>query len=74
MPNPVRKMSWSQQQRMNFIREKIASDGYVNRLDVIDRFEVSFQCVSADFKWLMNNEPDLMAYNLTTKRYERKVK
>jgi hypothetical protein len=66
-----RDLTWAQQARHDFITRRLSNPGYINRVDLQDAFEISTPQASIDLNRFMKMEPKAMAYNATTKRYER---
>lgn len=65
--------NWFKVQRVNWIVEMIEIYGFINRYHVERKFGVSTPQASADLKDAMAENPELITYNLKTKRYEVKV-
>lgn len=62
-------MRWAQRARMQFIADKLASDGRVNRADLADAFEISNPQCSTDFRLFMELHPGAMKYDSSRKAY-----
>ncbi|MCA1490147.1 hypothetical protein I6F11_04335 [Ensifer sp. NBAIM29] len=62
--------TWFQERRIEWIAEMIAIYGFINRGHVMKKFDVSQPQASRDLQDAMKQHPDLMRYNMTTKRYE----
>ena len=63
-------MRWAQKQRMEFIDQKIKSQGFINRKDLMIKFSISTPQASADFLKFQSLNMNVMFYNNKTKRYE----
>lgn len=63
--------TWFKNYRLDWIRESVEIFGQINRENIIRKFAVSFQTASADLQAALERWPELMAYNKSTKRYER---
>ncbi|MBD9447314.1 hypothetical protein [Rhizobium sp. RHZ01] len=57
---------------MNWIRERVAALGTINRLDIMAQFRVSSPTASADLQNVQKRWPDLLEYDKTGKRYVAK--
>lgn len=66
-------MNWFQRHRQEWIAERIAEKGYINRQDIMDKFEISIPQASLDLRKFMEAMPELLEYNKTAKRYECNV-
>lgn len=62
--------TWFQRHRIEWIAEMIRIYGFINRGHVMRKFCVSQAVASRDLQDAMKQHPDLMRYNMTTKRYE----
>lgn len=63
--------TWFVEYRMAWIRESVLIFGQINRDNIMLKFGVSLPQASYDLKKVLERWPDLMAYNTSTKRYER---
>lgn len=63
--------SWCVEYRLAWIKESVEIFGQINRENIVRKFRVSDQQSSADLAKVTERWPDLMAYNKSTKRYER---
>lgn len=61
------------EKRQWFLGEKFKRDGYFNRSDLINAFGISVPQASADIKRFLADYPSQIAYNPSSKRYERIV-
>ncbi len=66
-------MRWFERHRQEWIGDRIAAVGYINRSDVMEKFEVSIPTASRDLRVFQENHPGILHYNLTLKRYEMKL-
>lgn len=66
-------MRYAQKQRLLFIQEELTAKGFVERKDLMDKFEIATAQVSRDFGAFKAFNPGAMEYNLSNKRYEAKV-
>lgn len=64
-------MNWAQTQRLDFITRRLADDGHINRADITAAFSISIPQASNDLRMWQIKNPAQIAYNGTTKRYER---
>lgn len=64
-------MSWAQEQRQAFIKERLLSGHTVNRSDLRAKFNISIPQASIDIQTFQRLNPDAMRYNRTVKTYER---
>ncbi len=62
--------TWFQERRIEWIAEMIRIYGFINRGHVMKKFDVSEPQASKDLQQAIAQQPDLMRYNMTTKRYE----
>lgn len=65
-------MSWFEDQRLLWIRECLAVYGFINRQHLEVKFGISTPQASKDLNKFLRLYPELMEYNTSTKRYERK--
>lgn len=63
-------MRWFEEQRLKWIGERIAAVGYINRSDLMEHFGISLPQASKDLNTFLREMPDVMIYNVKTKRYE----
>lgn len=63
--------TWFTRHRIDWIAEMIGIYGFINREHVQRKFGVSTPQASLDLNTAMRERPGLMAYNKSTKRYER---
>jgi hypothetical protein len=63
--------TWAVEYRLAWIKESVEIFGQINRENIMRKFRVSLQQASHDIAMTMERWPDLMAYNKSTKRYER---
>lgn len=54
---------------MNFIRDRLASDGWINRKHLQDAFRISMPQASMDLREYLKLHPRSMVYDMTLKRY-----
>lgn len=62
---------WFQQHRLEWIRESVDIFGFINREHIERKFHVSTPQASVDLKNAMKKWPNMIRYNLSSKRYER---
>jgi len=55
---------------MTLIAERLSSQGWINRSDLMDAFGISTQQASKDLQTFLRLNPRAMRYNLSAKRYE----
>jgi len=67
----AKKLTWAQQQRMDWIMETISIFGFINREHVAKKFWVSTPQASADIYLFMHRHPKTIVYDNSTKRYVR---
>ncbi len=63
-------MRWFENHRQEWIAETLHIFGFINREYLIKKFGVSIPQASVDLNSFQRKRPGLMAYNLTSKRYE----
>lgn len=63
-------MRYAENQRHEFISELLKTQGFLNRSDLIDKFEIGLVQASRDINNFMKSHPSAMKYNLQNKRYE----
>lgn len=64
-------MTWAQLQRMDFIRDRLASGQSLRRRDLMEKFRISIATASADIRSYVRMHPNAVRYNASEKRYER---
>lgn len=62
-------MRWAQRQRLDYITERLAEAGRVNRADMIGKFDISFQTAAADFGAYGRTFPGAIKYDESVKAY-----
>ena len=62
---------WFIEARLAWIKESVEIFGAISREHIMLKFGVSMPQSSYDIKAVLERWPDLMAYNRSTKRYER---
>lgn len=55
---------------MRFISARLASQGFVNRRHLMEKFGISVAQASMDLNSFLTVNPCAMVYNKTSKRYE----
>ena len=63
--------TWFTNHRDEWIKEAVDIFGFVNREHIMVKFGVSAQQASTDLSRVKGRWPGLMAYNASTKQYER---
>ena len=63
--------SWLVEYRLAWIKESVEIFGQINRDNIMQKFRISLPQASYDIQKVLERWPDLMAYNRSTKRYER---
>lgn len=66
-------MTWFQEQRFAWIKESVEIFGYVNRSHIVKKFGITKAQAAVDIREVKSRWPDLMEYDLTGKRYVRRV-
>lgn len=61
---------WFQQHREEWVLEMARIYGYVNRVHLCRKFDISTAQASVDLKRVQEQHPDVITYNASTKRYE----
>lgn len=61
---------WFFRHRQEWIAEMIRIFGFINRVHIERKFEVSTPQASADLQAFQQSHPGLIVYNKTSKRYE----
>lgn len=64
-------MNWFIRHRQDWIHESLHVFGFINREHVMRKFGVSRPQASKDLQRYQTDHSGAIAYNLTTKRYER---
>jgi len=62
--------SWFFQHRQDWIAEAIRIFGFINRVHLERKFEISTAQASLDIRHFMERNPEALTYNKTAKRYE----
>lgn len=65
-------MRWFERQRMDWIAETLRIFGFINRDHLERKFGVSTPQASKDLKTFTVLFPDVITYNASSKRYERR--
>ncbi|MBO0738357.1 MAG: hypothetical protein J2P48_17585 [Alphaproteobacteria bacterium] len=63
-------MNWFESQRLQWIAETLRVFGYINRAHIERKFGVSTPQASNDLRKFAQLYPELIVYNINTKRYE----
>lgn len=66
-------MTWFREQRFAWIKESVEIFGYVNRAHISKKFGISHQAASEDIREVQARWPDLMDYDLSGKRYVKRI-
>lgn len=61
---------WFQDYRQAHIIETLKAQGWIQRADIAERFDISIAQASIDLRRYQAENPGAIAYNKTTKRYE----
>jgi hypothetical protein len=69
MPEPVHRMRWSVETRLEFIEFRLFWEGVLNRSDIVERFGVSVPQASADLARYLELAPRNLEYDRSGKRY-----
>lgn len=64
--------NWFVEFRLAWVKESVEIFGQINRENIMQKFGISMPQASMDIAKVVERWPDLMAYNRSTKRYERK--
>ena len=62
--------SWFFRQRQEWIAEMVRVYGFVNREHLEKKFEISTPQASTDLAYFQKENPSILEYNKSTKRYE----
>ena len=62
-------MRWAQKQRLDFITERLGQAGRINRADLIEKFEITYQTAAGDFGAYGRVFPGAIKYDDTAKAY-----
>jgi hypothetical protein len=62
--------TWCVRQRQEWIAETLRIFGFINRMHIERKFEVSAQQASNDLKTFQERHPGLIEYSVSRKRYE----
>lgn len=65
-------MRWFERHRLEWIAERVAAVGYINRRDLMEQFDVSMPQASKDLQTFMRQMPDTLVYDASAKRYAYK--
>lgn len=63
-------MRWFEKTRLEWIGQRLAAKGHIQRKDLMQKFDITEATASKDLNNFLRERPDLMEYNLHTKRYE----
>lgn len=69
MPEPVRRLRWSTETRLEFIEFRLFWEGALNRADIVDYFGVSVPQASNDLARYQELAPANIHYDRSEKRY-----
>ena len=61
--------SWCERQRLEWIAETLRVFGFINRIHLQRKFEISEPQASKDLRTFQRRYPHAMYYDVTTKRY-----
>lgn len=61
---------WFARHRQEWIAETLRIFGFINRMHLKRKFEVSTAQASVDLRTFQANHPELIEYNQSTKRFE----
>jgi len=61
--------NWFTRQRQDFIRAQLEAFGQIRRSDIMNCFEVTSQCASADISAFIDANPDLIIFDGRAKLY-----
>jgi len=64
-------MTWAVNYRQNWIADRLAILGFINRAHLMKNFSISAQQASIDLNRFLREHPGVMAYDKTAKRYVR---
>lgn len=62
-------MRWFERQRMDYIAELLKRQGFIQRIDLMDKFEISAPQAAKDFGTFQKMCPGLMEYDRVLKCY-----
>lgn len=62
-------MSWAENYRQNWITETLRVFGFINRVHLMRKFEISSQRASADLGKFQTDNPGTMIYDPSAKRF-----
>ena len=65
-------MTWFQEQRQAFIRGHLRTYGLIRRQTIADKFGVTIQVASADIQEFIEQNPDAVDYDRSSKCYTYK--
>lgn len=63
-------MNWAAKQRQVFIGNFIKEYGEINRSDLMQEFRIGGASATRDLQQFINDNPNVLIYNVTKKRYE----
>lgn len=64
-------MTWAVNYRQNWIADRLAILGFINRAHLMKHFGISAQQASIDLNKFLREKPGVMTYDKTAKRYVR---
>lgn len=62
-------MRWFETYRLNWIKEQLDVYGFINRIHLMRKFDVSIAQAALDFQSFQQQFPDYMRYDRSLKRY-----
>lgn len=66
-------MTWFTEYRFAWIKESVEIFGYVNRTHIVKKFGITATQASTDIREVQARWPDLMEYDLSGKRYVKRI-
>jgi len=69
----MKNCTWFVRQRLEWIAETIRVFGFINREHIERKFGISTPQASADLGLFQRANPGLIAYNTSSKRFERQT-
>ena len=64
-------MNYAVEQRIRFIEESLAADGFVTRAAIVEKFRISKPQATSDLKTYLRLAPDNLSYDLSQRQYRK---
>ncbi len=63
------KLSWAQEQRLDFIEEMVRLYGFINRAHLVKKFRISTAQAAGDFRLFLKLNHGFIVYDKQAKHY-----